>query len=253
MDIFDLTDRVALVTGGGTGIGLAMAKGLASKGAHVILASRRGAVVEAAAADIQRSGGNAEGIVLDVTKLDMINTVVQRIHRDRGRLDILINNVGWNQRMSCLDMDPEIWDRILRTNLTGQFFCAQAAARLMRERQYGKIINVASVHSEMAGRNGAAYAASKGGVRQMTKALAVELAPYRISVNAIGPGTFPTDMTREQFGQSEWVKHQHARIPMGRVGRLEELAGAAIFFASSASDYVTGQILYVDGGYLSAL
>lgn len=253
MDMFDLTDRVALITGGGTGIGLAIARGLASKGAEVVLASRREAVVAEAAAAIRRGGGRAEGVGLDVTDVDMINAVIGRIHRERGRLDILINNAGCHQRMSCFDMTPEIWDRILRTNLTGQFFCAQAAARVMRDVRCGKIINIASIQSELASRNGVAYPTSKGGIRQMTKALAVELAPYQICVNAIGPGTFPTELNRDQFDNPDWVAQQCARIPLGRVGELDELAGTAIYLASSASNYVTGQIIYVDGGYLSAL
>jgi NAD(P)-dependent dehydrogenase (short-subunit alcohol dehydrogenase family) len=248
-----LTGRVALVTGGGTGIGLAMAKGLAGKGAYVILASRRRVVVEDSAEDIRRSGGQAEGMVLDVTDTRMITEVFDRINECHGRLDILINNAGWNQRMPCFDMDPETWDRILTTNLKGPFFCAQAAARIMRGRKYGKIINIASLQSEMAARNGVAYAASKGGIRQMTKGLAGELAQHNIFVNAIGPGTFPTDLNRGLFEDPEWVKQQHARIPLGRVGKLEELAGAAVFLASSASDYMTGQVLYIDGGYLSVL
>lgn len=163
MDMFDLTGRVALVTGGGTGIGLAMAKGLAGKGAYVILASRRRAVVEASAEDIRHSGGQAEGMVLDVTDTRMIAEVFNRVSKQHERLDILINNAGWNQRMPSLDMDPETWDRILTTNLKGPFSCAQAAARIMRERKYGKIINIASLQSEMAARNGVAYAASRGG------------------------------------------------------------------------------------------
>ncbi len=253
MDIFDLTGRVALVTGGGTGIGLAMARGLASKGAHVILASRREAVVRAAAEDIQRSGGKAEGLALDVTETGRIHEVIGRIGQQHGRLDILVNNAGTNRRMPCLEMDPASWDLIVNTNLKGPFFCAQAAAQIMQERGYGKIINVASLQSEMAARNGVVYAASKGGIRQMTKGLAVELAQYGIRVNAIGPGTFPTDLNRGLFEDPEWVRQQHLKIPLGRVGKLEELAGAAIYLASSASDYMTGQILYIDGGYLSAL
>ncbi|MBI2114734.1 MAG: SDR family oxidoreductase, partial [candidate division NC10 bacterium] len=207
----------------------------------------------AAAEDIQRSGGKAEGLALDVTETGRIHEVIGRIGQRHGRLDILINNAGTNRRMPCLEMDPASWDLIVNTNLKGPFFCAQAAAQIMQERGYGKIINVASLQSEMAARNGVVYAASKGGIRQMTKGLAVELAQYGIRVNAIGPGTFPTDLNRGLFENPEWVKQQHLKIPLGRVGKLEELAGAAIYLASSASDYMTGQILYIDGGYLSAL
>lgn len=252
-DIFDLTDNVALVTGGGTGIGLAIATGLAERGAHVVLAGRRREVIEASAAQLRAAGRAAEAIALDVTEVPAIYAVVERIVATRGRLDILVTSAGTNQRMPALDMDPKTWTTIIDTNLKGPFFCMQASAKAMVARRRGKIVNIASLQSESAARNGVTYASSKGGLKMMTKGFAVELATANIQVNAIGPGTFPTDLNRGLFADPAWVANQQAKIPMGRVGRLDELVGAAVFLASPASDYVTGQVIYVDGGYLSAL
>lgn len=155
--------------------------------------------------------------------------------------------------MPYFQLEPTDWETVLDTNLKGAFFCAQAAAKIMVEQRSGKIINVASLQGEMAGRNAVAYAASKGGMRQMTKGLAAELARFGITVNAFGPGTFHTGTNDDLFRDPGWVKYQEARIPMGRVGKVSELAGAAILLASSAADYIAGQIDYVDGGYLSVL
>jgi gluconate 5-dehydrogenase len=253
MDRFDLTGRIALVTGGGTGIGLGIANGLAERGAHLVLAQRRRDVVEAAAAAIRDAGGSAEAATLDVTDMAMITRVIEDIAARHGKLDILVNNAGANARMPCLEMDPDTWDRIVMTNVKGPFFASAAAAKVMRAHNYGKIINIASLQSEAAARNGVTYATSKGAIKMMTKGMAVELAAFGIRVNAIGPGTFPTDLNRGLFADPAWLANQRAKIPLGRVGDLDELAGAAIYLASAASDYMTGQVLYVDGGFLSAL
>jgi gluconate 5-dehydrogenase len=252
-DIFDLDGNVALVTGGGTGIGLAIATGLAERGARVVLAGRRREVIEASAAALRAAGRKADAMPLDVTDVAVIYDVVARIVAAHGRLDILVTSAGTNQRMPVLEMDPKTFGAIVDTNLKGPFFCMQAAAKAMVPRGRGKIVNIASLQSESAARNGVTYASTKGGLKMMTKGFAVELASAGIQVNAIGPGTFPTDLNKGLFADPNWVAAQRAKIPMGRVGKLDELVGAAVFLASPASNYVTGQIIYVDGGYLSAL
>ena len=248
---FDLSGKVAVVTGGGTGLGNGMAGGLARAGALVILASRRKEVVERAAEAIRASGGKAESAVLDVTQIDALPAFFDGVLTRHGGLDILVNNAGTNRRNPALAYTEKDWNTVMDLNLKSVFFCCQAAARIMKERGGGKIINTASLSSAIASSNQSAYSPSKAGVRMLTMQLAFELAPYRINVNAIGPGWFRTPLNDDLFRNDAWARGATALIPWGRTGTPEDLAGAAVFLASRASDYVTGQVIYVDGGMLA--
>lgn len=248
---FDLSGKVAVVTGGGTGLGEGMAAGLAGAGALVVLASRRKDVVERAAAKIRATGGKAEGVFLDVTQIHGLPAFFDGVLERHGGLDILVNNAGTNRRNPALEYREQDWDTVMNLNLKSVFFCCQAAARIMKERGGGKIVNTASLSSAIASTNQSAYSPSKAGVRMLTMQLAFELAPYRINVNAIGPGWFRTPLNEDLFRNETWARGATALIPWGRTGTPEDLAGAAVFLASRASDYVTGQVIYVDGGMLA--
>jgi NAD(P)-dependent dehydrogenase (short-subunit alcohol dehydrogenase family) len=250
-NLFDLSGRVAVVTGGGTGLGKGMAAGLAQAGALVVLAGRRQGALDEAADGIRKAGGKAVGMTLDVTRTQALPAFFDSVANQHGRLDILVNNAGTNRRAAALDYTEEDWDTVLNVNLKAVFFCSQAAARIMKERGGGKIINTASLASTSAAPNQAAYAPSKGGVKLLTQHLAMELAPFRINVNAIGPGWFRTPLSDDLFRDESWTRGVTAMIPWGRTGTPDDLMGATIFLASRASDYVTGQVIYVDGGMLA--
>jgi len=250
-DLFDLSGRVAVVTGGGTGLGKGMAEGLAQAGALVVLAGRRQGIVDQSAEEIRGKGGKAVGMALDVTRTKDLPAFFETVAKRHGRLDILVNNAGTNRRAPALDYSEEDWDLVMDLNLKAVFFCSQAAGRIMKEQGGGKIINTASLASTYASVNQSAYAPSKGGIKQLTQHLALELAPFRINVNAIGPGWYRTPLNDDLFRDEGWARGVLALVPWGRTGTPEDLMGATIFLASRASDYVTGQIIYVDGGMLA--
>src|SRR5690606_18268625 len=250
MDLFRLDDRIALITGGSRGIGLAIAHAYARAGAHVIITARGADALEAAAQSIRTESGSAEARVLDVADIEAGQALVEAIVREHGRLDILVNNAGMNIREPAVDVQPDHLERILNVNLRGAFFLSQAAGRVMLAQRRGKVINIASLSSFIGLSRLAAYAMSKGALLQMTRVLSTEWAAYNVQVNAIAPGFIVTDLNRklwENEAVRNWVL---GNTPAGRLGSADDIAGAAIFLASRASDYVTGQVIIVDGGLL---
>ncbi len=248
--LFDLTGRVAIITGGSVGLGRQMAEGLAEMGAHLVLCARKKERCQRAAEELQQLGVKTLGLACDVKNPASIREVVDTTLAEFQRVDILINNAGISWGAPAEQMRLEDWNKVLETNLTGAFFCAQAVGKVMIGQGRGKIINIASV----AGLGGAhpnavqaiGYHASKGGVISFTKELACQWAVHNIQVNAIAPGWFPTHM-------SDWViEHKREllleQIPLRRFGSDHDLKGAAVFLASDASNYVTGHVLVVDGG-----
>ena len=249
---FDLTGRVAVVTGGGGGLGRPIAVALAEAGADVVVAGRTPTSLEETCAAIGAAGGQARALALDVTKPGEVTSAFERVAERDGRLDILVNCAGGQLRQPAFEITEDGWDRIVAVNLKGVFFCCQAAARHMTRAGRGRVINVSSLTGEIGLPKLAAYGATKGGVNQLTRALAVEWAEFGITVNAIGPGRIRTAMTEDVFSNPETRESFVSRIPMRRPGEPSDLTGAVVFLASDASSYITGQILYIDGGWLAS-
>jgi gluconate 5-dehydrogenase len=249
---FDLSSKVALVTGGGSGLGFAIAQGLARAGARVALNGRNQDKLVAAAADLAREGIDACIAPFDVTDPDAVTTGIAAVERRLGPLDILVNNAAVNRRQVLEAFTLDEWRTLFAANLDGPFLVARALLPSMKTRRHGKIINICSLASDIGRPNIVAYAASKGGLRMFTRALAVELAPYNIQVNGIAPGFFRTEMNAALVADTEFSGWVTRRTPAGRWGEPPEVAGAAVFLASPAADYVTGHLLYVDGGFSAA-
>jgi 2-deoxy-D-gluconate 3-dehydrogenase len=249
--MFSLKGKVAIVTGGGRGLGRGMAIALAGAGADVALVSRTEGELHETVRQILQKGGQAEAFPADVSRVEKIHGLVQSIHAAKGRIDILVNNAGFIIRKSALEYTLEDWERQLDANLKGAYFMAQAVGKIMKEQGRGKIINTASLTSFIGLANAPGYGISRGGVVSMTRALAVEWAKYRINVNAIAPGYFKTHQTAHLFADEKRVEWMLSRIPWGRTGVPEDLAGAVVFLASAASDYITGQTIIVDGGWMA--
>lgn len=246
---FDLSGRVAVVTGGNRGIGRGIAIGLAEAGASVAVLARDEAKSRAVLNELEAFGVKAIALKLDVTQRSELAPVMEQVEASLGAVDILVNNAGIAIMKGALEADADSWDRVLETNLNSVFLLSQIAARSMVKRGAGgKIINIASEYSRFGSPMVPSYSASKGGVVQLTKSMAVELGPHNIQVNAILPGWITSDMTAP-VKEAELYKEIIERTPAGRFGEPEELAGAAVFLASKASDFVTGSIVYVDGGY----
>jgi 2-deoxy-D-gluconate 3-dehydrogenase len=248
-NVFDLTGKVAIVTGGFQGLGRGMAIGLAEAGADVVLVDR-GEALETAGV-IRALGRRSLTVAADLMSIEPVSSIVQRTVEAFGKVDILINNAGTIRRTPAIDYSEKDWDDIMAVNAKTVFFFSQAAARDMMKRKSGKIINIASLLSFQGGIIVPAYAASKGAVAQVTKALANEWAAHGINVNAIAPGYMATDNTKALREDPVRSKAILDRIPAGRWGTPEDLAGVAVFLASSASDYVNGHVLVVDGGWLA--
>lgn len=246
---FDLSGKVAIVTGGCRGLGQGMAMGLAEAGADVVLVDREEANETADA--VRSLGRKALTVVADLASIDFIPSIVRRTIETFGKVDILVNNAGTIRRTPAIDYSEKDWDDIMAVNAKTVFFFSQAVARDMMKRKFGKIINIASLLSFQGGVLVPAYAASKGAVAQVTKALANEWALHGININAIAPGYMATDNTKALREDPVRSKAILERIPAGRWGTPEDLAGVAVFLASSASDYLNGHVLVVDGGWLA--
>lgn len=249
IELFDLTGRVAVVTGAGRGLGRSMAIALAAAGADIVAASRTSSEIETLRDEIRGLGRRAEAITCDTTDEAQCERLASETVSRMGRVDILVNNAGINIRKPVLELSAEEYRQVLGTNLEGYFLCARAFGSRLVARGSGKVINISSIMGRVALANQAAYASSKGGIEQLTKVLAIEWAPHNVQVNAIGPTYFETELTRPLFEDPDRRDLITARTPMGRWGQPHELAGAVIFLASHASDYVTGHTLLVDGGW----
>jgi 2-deoxy-D-gluconate 3-dehydrogenase len=248
--LFDLTGKVAIVTGGNGGIGLGMARGLARAGAAIAIVGRNAAKSEAAVAEIKQDGGKAIAIATDVTDKAAVAAMVERAKRELGRIDILVNNAGTNIRKPPDALELEEWDSVMKTNLTSAFLCSKAVHPVMKQGGGGKIINTGSMMSIFATSFSPAYCASKGGIVQFTRSCAIAWAPDNIQANAILPGWIDTELTRRARQEVDGLHDRVlVRTPAARWGDIGDFAGIAVFLSSSASDFVTGTAIPIDGGF----
>lgn len=254
-DLFDLTGKVALVTGATHGLGMAMATGLGEAGATVVVNERTSQEKIAAAIEHYNSRGiDAHGLLFDITDEEAVNAAVAKIEQEFGPIDILVNNAGIIKRIPLLDMPLKEFEEVIHTDLTGAFIMTRPVVKSMIKRGGGKVINICSMMSELGRDSVGAYAAAKGGLKMLTRNMATEWARYNVQVNGIGPGYFATSQTAPiRVDGHPFNDFIIQRTPAGRWGEPEDLKGAAVFLSSKASDFVTGQILYVDGGILATI
>lgn len=245
--LFDLSGKTALITGSSMGIGFALAKGLADHGARIAVNGRNADRVTQAVDHIEAAGGTADACVFDVTDADAVNTAVDKLEAERP-IDILINNAGMQYRTPLEGFPDDKWELLMKTNVTSAYLVGKAVGRRMIERKAGKIINIASVQSELARTGIAPYTATKGAIRNLTRGMATDWARHGVQVNAIAPGYFETPLNQALVEDPEFTAWLERRTPAGRWGKVEELVGAAVFLAGSASSFINGHTLYVDGG-----
>lgn len=253
MNLFSLAGKRALVTGASRGIGYAIATALAGAGAHVVLNGRTRAPLEEAAAALRATGARVDVAIFDVTDAAAVNVGVAAIERDLGAIDVLVNNAGIQRRAPLEQFNDEDWRELMAMNLDSVFFVSKAVARYMIPRGRGKIVNIGSVQCELARPGIAPYTASKGAVKNLTKGMCADWARYGLQINALAPGYFDTPLTKALVDDPVFDEWLRKRTPSARWGKLEDLHGAAVFLASSASDFVNGQTLYVDGGMVAVI
>ncbi len=253
MTLFDLTGRIVLVTGSSRGLGAALARGLARAGAQIVLNGRDAATLETARVALEATGARARAVAFDVTDPSSVAAGVARIEDEIGPIAILVNNAGVQHRAALEDFPTDAWDRLIATNLSSVFYVGQAVARRMIPRGRGKIINIASVASELARASITPYGATKGAVKMLTKGMAAEWARHGLQINAIAPGYFRTELNMALSTDPAFNAWLEKRTPAGRWGEPDELVGAAIFLASDASSFVNGHVLFVDGGVTASL
>ncbi len=247
--LFNLNGKVALVTGASSGIGRRQALALAQAGARVVLLGRRKEQLNSAVVQIESSGGNASALSADLSDRTHLAEIASLAAKPFGTIDILINAAGVNLRQPVDEITPESWDRTLDLNLAVPFFLARELVSDMQARSWGRIINIASLQSSRAFANSIPYGASKGGISQLTRAMAEAWSNKGININAIAPGFFPTELTASVYENPEVLNKLSAQTAIGRNGELEDLDGVTVFLASKASDYISGQIIHLDGGF----
>lgn len=252
-NLFDLSGRIALVTGSSAGIGLALALGLGQAGARVVLNGRQQDKIANAAQKLRDEGVSVSEMPFDVTDSTAVRAAVEEIETSLGPIDILINNAGMQRRGPLEDYPEETWHELMTTNVDSVFYVSQAVARKMIPRGRGKIINICSVQSELGRPSIAPYTATKGAVKMLTKGMAIDWGKHGLQVNGIGPGYFKTELNQALVDDKSFSDWLIARTPSRRWGELEDLVGAAVFLASDASNFVNGQIIYVDGGVTASL
>ena len=248
---FDLKGKVAIVTGGGRGIGQAISLGLAGAGASVVVCSRTQKEVDGVADEIRKMGGKAMAVVTDLTVNEQLENMVNITIKEFGKIDVLVNNAARSFLRSLLDLREDGWDKVFNTNVKAVWLLSRAVARRMIEQKSGRIINITTVGAEKAELGMAAYGCSKAALKMLTRCMAREWAQFGIQVNAVGPGLTKTDFSKPIWSNPEVAKHVSAAIPMGRLAEPEEIVGSVLFLASDAARFITGHSIYVDGGTLT--